>query len=275
MITRLRFLLLLVAGLVVCGGLLLANPSAPAYAQSCDTSGTVDGVADPGFVQANTVVTFTATGFTAGEDVSFWFTTPQGDVVGTAQPLCCAGNDGRVVFAPTTLPPVFFQFPGKWALTVQGASSSHQSIIFFCLGVAQQPTAVPATNTPVPPAATATTAPVEPTATTAAATSVPTAEASATSAPIAPTVEASPTTGAATAVVATSVPVATAPAATATVEVMPTMAAPTAEPSPVVIGMPITGNGGSDGLLLMGVVLAAICLLALGLVARKASVGNR
>jgi len=39
--------------------------------------------------------------------------------------------------------------------------------------------------------------------------------------------------------------------------------------------MPITGNGGSDGLLLIGVVLAAISLLALGLVARKSSVGNR
>lgn len=287
MANRLRFLALFVAGLALLGAGLLASPSAPVYAQSCDTSGTVDGTAEPGFVQANTVVTFTATGFNANEEVSFWFTTPQGDVLGTAQPLCCATDGGRVEFAPTTLPPVFFQFPGKWALTVQGAASSHQSIIYFCLGVQQAATAtpvaptataVPATATTAPVAPTSTTAPVEPSATAAVATSTtapvaPTAEASATTAPVAPTAAvptaAAPTEAAPTAALPTAAaPTVAVPAATATMEM------PTAEPSPSVIGMPITG-GGSGTMLFVVVALAAFSLMALGLVARRSASGNR
>jgi len=270
----------MLAGLAICVGFLLASPGVPAYAQSCDTSGSVDGTADPGFVGANTVVTFTAINFTPNEEVSFWFTTPLGDVVGTAQPLCCAGADGRVGFAPTTMPPGFFAFPGKWALTVQGASSQHQSIIYFCLGVEQQPTPVPATATAAPALPTATTEPptsvpatsvaASPTAE-ATTTTLPTVETSPTSVATAPVATVPATTVPATTVPATTVPVATAPVETPTVAVFPT-AEVTAQPTPSNIGMPVTGAGGSnDSFLYIGIVLAALSLITMGLAARRAA----
>src|SRR5207248_60801 len=107
--------------------------SGTALAQGCDTSGTVDGTASPTTVLPNQVVTFEAVNMTPGENVSFWFTLPDGRVAGTASPLCCAGADGHVRFAPITLPSAFYQNPGRWALTVEGASSHHQSIIYFCV----------------------------------------------------------------------------------------------------------------------------------------------
>src|SRR5207244_1963038 len=118
-----------------------------ASAQTCDTSGTKDGTASPTLVLPNQPVTFTATNFTPGEEVSFWFTLPSQVVFGTANPLCCAGADGVVRFAPAPLPAEFYTNQGRWALTVQGAQSQHQSIIYFCVFTSAPPTAVPATAT--------------------------------------------------------------------------------------------------------------------------------
>ena len=267
MANSLRFIFLLFVGVLVALGVALASPTAPAYAQTCDPSGSVDGTAEPAFVpDTSTVITFTATGFTPNEEVSFWFTEPGGSVVGTAAPLCCAAPDGRVLFAPDTMPEPFFLFPGKWALTVQGASSNHQSIIYFCLGVAQQPTPPPPTATTAPPPATATTAPPPGTATTAP------PPGTATVAPPPPTTEASPTT------VATAVATVE---ATATTMVPPTVAAPPTVPvpptvaataTPGLIGMPVTGAGGSgDALFFVGLALVALSMMAIGLMARRAA----
>ena len=133
-------------------------PVRTAYAQACDPSGSVDGAANPSTVLPGQTVTFTATNFTANEEVSFWFTLPSGVVAGTAAPLCCAGPDGIVRFAPAPLPSAFYQDPGKWALTVQGSTSNHTSVIYFC--VLTQPPAATATSPPPPPPATATVPPV-------------------------------------------------------------------------------------------------------------------
>jgi hypothetical protein len=99
---------------------------------TCDATSR-DGTADPKVVRPGTVVRFTATGFAPNENASFWFTLPDQSVFGTASPLCCAGPDGTVRFNPLILPASFFQYPGTWALTVQGQSSNHVSVIFFCV----------------------------------------------------------------------------------------------------------------------------------------------
>jgi MYXO-CTERM domain-containing protein len=224
--------------LFVCLFMLLGTfgmPVRTAYAQACDPSGSVDGSAQPTTVLPGQTVTFTATNFTANEEVSFWFTTPSGVVAGTAAPLCCASPDGVVRFAPAALPSAFYEDPGKWALTVQGSTSNHTSVIYFCVLTSQ-----PATATPPPPAATAT-------ATTAAAS--PTA--AVTAAPTEPGVIATPTTAAATPVpVATEVPFET--------------------PTPVLPGMPTTGQGQTaDPSFLVWVGLLGLALLVAGLGVRR------
>ena len=221
-----------------------SSPVRTAYAQACDPAGSIDGTANPSTVLPGQTVTFTATNFTANEQVSFWFTTPSGVVAGTAAPLCCASPDGVVRFAPAPLPSAFYQDPGKWALTVQGSTSNHTSVIYFCVVTQVQPTPPPATATPPPPAATAT-------STTAAAS--PTA--AVTAAPTEPGVIATPTTEA-----ATPMPVATE---------MPTEV-PLETATPVSPGMPRTGQGQpADPTFLVGVGLLSLALLIAGLGVRR------
>jgi hypothetical protein len=302
MANRLRLLGIVLAGLVLAVALALMPSGGTAQAQACDTTGTVDGSADPTTIPPNTPVTFTAWNFGAGENVSYWFTLPDGSVLGTAQPLCCAGGDGYVRFRPDPLPGPFYQFPGRWALTVQGASSNHTSVVYFCVVTQAQPTAPPATNTPVPPAPTDTSVPASPTsvpstATTppatptvevspTAAAASPTAEVSPTTAATSPTVEVSPTaavttpTAEATAV-ATTVPTLVptlAPVATIALPTATTMVQATVMPSPVSVGMPRTGSGsggGSDMALYVLAVFMGLSLLTVGLLARRASTSRR
>jgi hypothetical protein len=284
--SKLRFFGLLLGGVFVALLLTLAPSGSTAQAQACDTSGTRDGTAVPSVVPPGTSVSFTATNFSAGEEVSYWFTLPDGTVFGTARPLCCADDSGAVHFEPLVMPQEFYQFPGRWALTVKGASSSHTSVIYFCLVTAVQPTEPPATNTPVPVPPTDTPAP--PTATTApptvaaTATSAATVEASPTvaatievSPTVAATIEVSPTVAATAEASPTTVP--TVEVAPPTVEVLPTTPPavfPTFVATPITPGMPTTGgsaSGAGDGVLYAIVVLAALSMIALGLSARRKS----
>jgi len=135
-----------------------AAPQSAVMAQSCDPSGSIDGTATPSTVLPGQSVQFTARGFSSGEGISFWFTDPNGDVFGTAQPLCCAPSNGVLAFSPIQLDDEFYNTPGRWAFTVAGSSSHHQSIIYFCAVRQVQPTntAVPPTSVPptsVPPTA--------------------------------------------------------------------------------------------------------------------------
>jgi hypothetical protein len=101
---------------------------------SCDASGSVSGTATPNSGGPGTTIVFRATGFTPGEAVSFWFTEPHGNVIGTAQPIPNGVNsDGSVGPLPLTLDSSFASDSGRWALTFEGASSHHQAIIYFCV----------------------------------------------------------------------------------------------------------------------------------------------
>jgi hypothetical protein len=273
--SRLRYFGLLITGVFIALLLTLATSGNTAQAQACDPSGSIDGTAVPNVVPPNTSVAFTATNFSPGEEASFWFTLPDGNVFGTAAPLCCADQTGTVRFEPLVLPDGFYQFPGRWALTVQGASSQHTSVIFFCVVTSIQPTQPPATNTPVPVPPTNT--PLPPTATTV----PPTVEATATTA-ITPTVvvsptaavtiEVSPTAAAATPTVA---------AATPTVVVLPTMppvvVPPPVAATPITPGMPTTGGspGGPEGAMLyVAAIAAALTLAALGYFAKRRAIAR-
>ena len=178
MLQKLKAMGLLLALLVTLGAV-SAHPVA-AQSAPCDLSGTIDGTATPNSGTTGTTIIFRATNFTVGENVSYYFTLPNGAVFGTARPLANGVQaDGSVILS-LTVPPEFTAFPGTWALTVQGATSNHVSIIKFCVTTTAQPPQ--ATNTPVPPTATtapaATDTPVPPSATTA-----PVATETATSAP--------------------------------------------------------------------------------------------
>ncbi len=273
------FGLLLASALGLAAGLAALSPgSAMAQTVSCDTSGTVDGGATPHYGTVGTTIVFTATGFTGGESVSFWFTAPSGGVIGTAHPISGGvGPDGSVGPLPLTIDQTLVTAgEGRWAITFEGASSHHQSVIYFCVFTSAdataiaQPTAAP-TNTSVPatavPAATDTPAAV--------ATDTPAAVATDTSVPAAtevPTEIATATTGAlpTSTTEATAVPVPpTAPVeATATTEVVPL-------PTGVVPGMPTTGN--PDGTLPATLALLAIALsiLTLGWFVRRKSSTDR
>jgi hypothetical protein len=238
--------------------------SAFAQTTGCDTSGSVSGTATPSVGTVGTTINFNATGFTAGEDVSFWFTLPNGIVLGTAAPVPGGVNsDGTIGPLPLDIDDSFVNLAtGRWAITFQGASSNHQAIIYFCVLTVPDATAIAQpTSTSVPPTA------VPPTATTEA-TAVATAAATDTSVPVPATAEA---TG-------TSAPVATAVPPTAEIPptVAPVEATPTSEalPLPTVVtpGMPTTG--GSDGSTFFGVlaiIAVAFSALSLGWLARRSA----
>jgi hypothetical protein len=108
------------------------TPPPPPGGGTCNTSGSVSGSATPNSGGPGTTIVFRATGFTPGEDVSFWFTDPSGNVGGTPQPVSGGVNsDGSIGPLPLTLDSTFD--PGRWALTFEGASSHHQAIIYFCV----------------------------------------------------------------------------------------------------------------------------------------------
>ncbi|MDQ2806581.1 MAG: hypothetical protein M3Z04_06640 [Chloroflexota bacterium] len=231
MLQKLKAMGLLLALLVTLGAV-SAHPVA-AQSAPCDLSGTIDGTATPNSGTTDTIIIFRATNFTPGEAVSFYFTLPNGNVFGTPRPIANGVNaDGTVGPLPLTIPQAFLDFPGTWAITFQGASSNHVSIIKFCVTTTAQPPQ--ATDTAVPPSATtapaATDTAVPPSATTA-----PAATETATTAPTVAATEtatAAPTT-AATAVASETATAAPTTAATAVASETAT-AAPTVAPTDTV-----------------------------------------
>jgi len=251
MLQKLKALGLLLALLVTLGAV-SAHPVA-AQSAPCDLSGTIDGTATPNSATTGTQIVFRATGFTVGENVSYYFTLPNGAVFGTARPLENGVQPDGSVILSFTVPQPFTTFPGTWALTVQGANSNHVSIIKFCITTTAQPpqatatsappsatTAPAATDTPVPPSATtapvatetATTAPTVAATDTATAAPTTAATETATAAPTtATTAVASQTATAAPTTAATAVAGQTATAAPTTAPTMAPTSAPTLAPT--------------------------------------------
>jgi hypothetical protein len=94
----------------------------------------VNAATDINQVRAGQHIRIAAGGFTVAEPVSYWFTAPTGDVIGTASPVDLeVGSDGIIGPFDVTIPSELAQLPGVWALTFQGAYSSNQAIAWFCL----------------------------------------------------------------------------------------------------------------------------------------------
>ena len=106
---------------------------------------------DPRCGVAGTQFTFYGVNFTPNEPLSFWFTAPNGGVVGTAQPSFLAPANGAFQFAiPTTAE--FAQLPGWWAMTWAGSTSKHQSIGYFYIARNAAECATIGGNPPTPTA---------------------------------------------------------------------------------------------------------------------------
>jgi hypothetical protein len=80
---------------------------------------------------------FRARGFKVGEEISFWFTLPDGTVFGTPAPVPPGfvnpgGTIGPLPF-DITEEDVEFGGEGRWAITFQGAESGNVAVIYFCL----------------------------------------------------------------------------------------------------------------------------------------------
>ena len=108
---------------------------ASAQTGNCDTTGTMNGSADPPAGVVGDTIIFRGSGFTPGEAVSFWFTLPNGVVLGTEQPIPGGVNpDGTIGPLPLPIDESLVNLgTGRWAFTFQGASSGHQAIIHFCI----------------------------------------------------------------------------------------------------------------------------------------------
>jgi hypothetical protein len=106
----------------------------PPPSSGCDTSANKDGASDKSIVHAGDTITFVACGMVPGEQMSYWITLPSGDVIGTASPVQgLVEGSGCSPRLPLTTTPDFAQFPGRWAITFEGASSHHQSVNYFCV----------------------------------------------------------------------------------------------------------------------------------------------
>jgi hypothetical protein len=167
---------------------------------TCELVPNVNGTATPGYVRTGESTILVGTGFTPGEAVSFWFTSPQGNVIGTPAPIeGGVAPDGTVGLRLTVTSGFASEGPGRYAITYQGASSQRTAVIYFCVNSVPpaQPTAVPPTVAP-PTAVPPTTVPP----TTAPPTTQPT---------VAPTTAVTPTVEATVAVSPTVVPPTVAP----------------------------------------------------------------
>lgn len=95
-------------------------------------------------VRGGETIRFAAGVFRPAEPMSFWFTFPDGSVLGTGSPLTprdVEGTDFEVIPdgegilgpVPIRIPEVGREFPGIWAITFQGSQTQRQAVIYFCV----------------------------------------------------------------------------------------------------------------------------------------------
>jgi hypothetical protein len=92
-----------------------------------------NGEARPSSATDGDIIVFTARGFRPGENVSWWFTDPDGDVFGTPESEPDWVNPNGTL-GPVEFPASLLTFlPGTWALTFQGEQSQNVAVIYFCI----------------------------------------------------------------------------------------------------------------------------------------------
>lgn len=106
------------------------QPPTPRPGGTCDTSGTVNGRAEPTSVRVGGTIRVFAQGFTPNEALSLWFTAPDGSVFGTEKPEFQVPDTGSFYL---DLPTDFSTGPGRYAISFQGDYSRHLAVIYFCV----------------------------------------------------------------------------------------------------------------------------------------------
>ncbi|HET6314012.1 MAG TPA: hypothetical protein VFH60_09260 [Chloroflexia bacterium] len=95
-------------------------------------------------VRGGETIQFAAGVFRPAEPMSFWFTFPDGSVLGTGSPLrpedvegtnfeVIPNGEGILGPVPIRIPEVGREYPGIWAITFQGSQSQRQAVIYFCV----------------------------------------------------------------------------------------------------------------------------------------------
>ena len=92
-----------------------------------------NGAITPNCGPIGTVFQIQVQGFTPNEGISFWITAPDGQVAGSPQPLNIAGGHQGAVSTRVDSGVLrgMAGAEGIWAVTFQGAQSSHQAIVWF------------------------------------------------------------------------------------------------------------------------------------------------
>ena len=107
---------------------------------ACPVDGSRNGKAMPSNIAQGQRIIFEASGFKANEPISYWFTGPNGEVIGTKEPADRATREEDGADVPwvdaqgnikvsQTLPLA----PGNWVITFQGMDSKAQAVIRFCV----------------------------------------------------------------------------------------------------------------------------------------------
>ncbi|MEO8289311.1 MAG: hypothetical protein ABI670_23125 [Chloroflexota bacterium] len=90
----------------------------------------VNATVDPNCGPIGTLFDITITGFTPNESLSYWFTTPDGLILGTEEPVEIGTHNGTINLP---LPSEILEGLGEgvWSITFQGEGSGHQAIAYF------------------------------------------------------------------------------------------------------------------------------------------------
>lgn len=121
------------------GYIRLVSSTAGSGGGPCDPSGSINGSANPSSGTVGDIIEITATGFSPTENVSYWFTLPDGSVFGSTEPTPGFVNpDGSIGPLPIEIDELFVELgPGKWGITFVGEDTENMAIIYFC--VVEQP----------------------------------------------------------------------------------------------------------------------------------------
>ncbi|HUS15602.1 MAG TPA: hypothetical protein VM536_11375 [Chloroflexia bacterium] len=101
----------------------------PPPAPPCDLNGAIDATVSPPSGPKGTVFSVSVFGFRGGEEASFWLTDPDGAVFGAPETLTIPSSGGGTLQIRSSV-----LYPGRWALTIHGLSSGHESVGVFCVG---------------------------------------------------------------------------------------------------------------------------------------------
>ncbi|MFL5733960.1 MAG: hypothetical protein ACJ78Q_12275, partial [Chloroflexia bacterium] len=102
-----------------------------AGAESCDTSGNINGRSEPTILKLGSTVRVYAWGFTPPEKLTVQVTKPDGTRISSADfglAFTAQYSEFDVPFTPAATDPV-----GRYSVSIEGFSTHHRSVIYICV----------------------------------------------------------------------------------------------------------------------------------------------